>query len=94
MTLEKAVQIKSDESTILEHLADAYSRANLQEKAILTYQKAANHSEEPSAKEKIVAKLESLRATLVKNGRVRGGSVSARSPASTTAPANSTDIQK
>jgi tetratricopeptide (TPR) repeat protein len=86
VTLEKAVQIKGDEATILEHLGDAYSRANLQEKALITYQKAANLSEDAASKEKVVAKIESIRSVLVKNGRVTSGTETARRPASMAAP--------
>lgn len=81
-TLEKAVALKGDEATILEHLGDAYARANLQEKAFAVYEKAFEVSKETKEKDKIAGKLENARAVLVQNGRIKGSRSISRSPAS------------
>jgi tetratricopeptide (TPR) repeat protein len=83
--LEKAVAIRGDEATILEHLGDAYARTNLQEKAFATYEKAVSVSKETKERAKIAAKLENVRAVLVQNGRIRGGRTASRAPASISA---------
>ncbi|OFZ18320.1 MAG: hypothetical protein A2X94_12245 [Bdellovibrionales bacterium GWB1_55_8] len=58
--LEKAAQLKPDEATILEHLADAYLRKNLREKALARYTDAIRYAQDDSAKKKIEAKRENL----------------------------------
>ena len=77
--LERAVSLKSDEFTIVSHLADAYMKANLQEKAMATYQKAVNLTEDSKEKAQVLAKIEGLRSILVQNGRIKSKT---RSPAS------------
>lgn len=62
VALEKASQLKPKESTILEHLADAYLRSNLREKALAKYQEAAEYAETDAAREKILAKAENLKS--------------------------------
>ena len=86
--LEKAVQLKNDETTILEHLADAYARANLQEKALSTYEKAAKYAEDDQAKLALAQKMESLRTVLVQGGRMPASRTNARSPASVSGVSN------
>jgi len=80
--LERAVSLKADEATILEHLGDAYARANLQEKALATYEKAAKYAEDSKMKEVIAQKMESVKTILVQSGRLPAPRESARSPAS------------
>lgn len=58
--LEKAAKLKPDESTILEHLADAYVRSNLREKALTRYRDAIRHAEDDESRRKIEAKLQTL----------------------------------
>jgi tetratricopeptide (TPR) repeat protein len=84
--LEKAVALRGDEATILEHLGDAYVRANLSEKAFATYEKAVKVAKESKEKEKVAAKLANIRAVLVQNGRIKGDRTASRSPASTVSP--------
>ncbi len=59
--LEKAVKLKPNESTILEHLGDAYLRSNLREKAIEEYLVAVKYAETDDAKHKIEAKVDSIK---------------------------------
>jgi Tfp pilus assembly protein PilF len=68
--LEKAVNLKPNESTILEHLADAYLRANLEEKAYARYSEAARFAEDPETKQKLEAKVIDLRRVLVQKGKI------------------------
>ena len=58
--LEKAARLKPSEATILEHLADAYLKSNLREKALNQYKDALKHAEDEEARRKIQNKLESL----------------------------------
>jgi Tfp pilus assembly protein PilF len=62
--LEKAAKMKPNESTILEHLGDAYLRSNLREKALQRYSDAAKYAEDETAKKKIELKLQNLRQEL------------------------------
>jgi tetratricopeptide (TPR) repeat protein len=83
--LEKAAKLKPSEPTILDHLADAYARANLREKALKQYEEALRHAEEDESRQKIAAKLENLRQELVKSNRIKpagGYSSGERIPAS------------
>jgi Tfp pilus assembly protein PilF len=84
-TLEKAVALRNDEPTILEHLGDAYARSNLTEKAFSAYERAVAVAKEASEKGKIAAKLESIRAVLVQNGRIKANRTASRAPASVSA---------
>ncbi len=68
--LEKAVKLKPNESAILEHLADAYLRANLEEKAYARYGEAVRFAEDSEAKQKLEAKAASLRRVLVQKGKL------------------------
>jgi Flp pilus assembly protein TadD len=68
--LEKAVKLKPNESTILEHLADAYLRANLEEKAYARYGEAVRFAEDSESKQKLEAKVVSLRRVLVQKGKM------------------------
>jgi tetratricopeptide (TPR) repeat protein len=79
--LEKANQLKPNEPTIMEHLADAYAKANLLEKALSRYQEAEKLTADPEAKRKLASKIESLSQQLVEAGRAKGGP--SRLPAST-----------
>lgn len=67
--LERAVQLKPDEPTILEHLGDAYMRANLREKALLQYQEAYKFMDDDDNKKKLASKIENVRTELVRAGR-------------------------
>jgi tetratricopeptide (TPR) repeat protein len=58
--LEKAARLKPNEATILEHLADAYLRYNLREKAVSRYQEAARLAQDEGARRKIESKLDLL----------------------------------
>ena len=62
--LEKAVKLKPKESTILDHLGDAYLRANLREKALLQYTDAIRYAEDEKEKQKILIKTETLKREL------------------------------
>lgn len=62
--LEKAVSMKPNEATILDHLGDAYLRSNLPEKALLQYTAAAQHADE-GLKKKIMDKVENMRRETV-----------------------------
>ena len=67
--LEKAARLKPNESTILEHLADAYLRSNLREKALYTYSEAAKYADDEDLKQKIETKRNTLTAELVEGGK-------------------------
>jgi Tfp pilus assembly protein PilF len=66
--LEKAVRLKPNESTILEHLGDAYLRSNLREKALNQYSDAAKYSDDEESKRKLQTKAENLRREIVHGG--------------------------
>ena len=76
--MEKAVQIKGDESIMFEHLADAYARLNLPEKALATYLRASSVAKEDAAKQSVAKKIDSIRAQLAQTGKSQNG----RRPAS------------
>ena len=67
--LEKAVQMKNDETIMYEHLADAYAKLNLQEKALATYILAASVAKDEGAKQLVAKKIDSMRALLAATGR-------------------------
>jgi tetratricopeptide (TPR) repeat protein len=69
--LEKAAKLKPNESTILEHLGDAYARVNLREKAVQQYQQAVRYVDEETAKRKLESKLQIIRQELVRSGRLK-----------------------
>lgn len=58
--LEKAVKLKPNESTILEHLADAYLKSNLYQKALARYQEAAKYADDDQVRNKIKSKIENI----------------------------------
>jgi predicted Zn-dependent protease len=64
--LERAAQLKPQEATILDHLADAYVRAGLADRATRAYAEAIRHSERPEDRAKISGKLEALRTELAR----------------------------
>jgi len=64
--LERAARLKPQESTILEHLADAYVKAGFAERAVQTYADAIRFTEQAEEKSKLSLKLESLRTELAK----------------------------
>ena len=66
--LEKAAKLKPNESTILEHLADAYLRYNLREKAVIRYQEAARVAQDEGSRRKIESKLDLLRIEVAERG--------------------------
>jgi tetratricopeptide (TPR) repeat protein len=66
--LEKAVKLKPNEPTILEHLADAYLRSNLREKAKARYEQAIRVSEEGDGRSKLALKLQNLETELAGTG--------------------------
>lgn len=70
--LEKAVQLKPNESTILEHLADAYLKANLEEKALIKYRDAVRFADETDAeaRHKLESKVKDLTRVLAEKGRL------------------------
>jgi tetratricopeptide (TPR) repeat protein len=59
--LEKAARLKPNESTILEHLGDAYRKSNLPAKALVQYADAVKYAEDEESKKKIMIKVENLR---------------------------------
>lgn len=65
MSLEKAVSLRPNEPTILEHLADAYARANLPEKAATTYDKALRLTDSDKSKKDLAVKLTSMQKNLL-----------------------------
>lgn len=67
--LEKAARLKPNESTILEHLADAYMKSNLREKAAKRYEEAVKFAEDDSARRKLSSKLETVRGELAHRGK-------------------------
>ncbi len=77
--LEKAAKLKPNEPTILEHLADAYLRSNLREKAMQLYSDAAKISGDDAIKRKLEAKAENVRTELAKG---KSGADAERVPAS------------
>ncbi len=79
--LEKAVKLKPNESTILEHLGDAYLRSNLRAKALDQYLVAEKYAENEATKKKIEAKLESVRKELGMNFGGQTTSVDSKGPA-------------
>jgi tetratricopeptide (TPR) repeat protein len=68
--LEKAAKLKPNESTILEHLADAYMRSNLRQKALLRYKDAAKYADDDEARRKLEGKVENLTQELVNAGQL------------------------
>jgi len=76
--LEKAVKMKPEESTILEHLADAYVKAGFADRAIRIYADAIKFTEKVEEKSKITGKLESLQQELA---RLSGKAPMERMPA-------------
>jgi tetratricopeptide (TPR) repeat protein len=66
--LEKAARLKPNESTILEHLGDAYLRSNLREKALLEYSEAAKFADDDSVKHEVETKRDHLTQELVQGG--------------------------
>jgi tetratricopeptide (TPR) repeat protein len=82
--LEKAARLKPNESTILEHLADAYLRSNLRQKALLRYRDAVKFAEDDDSRRKIEGKVESLTQELVNAGQL---DKSDRAPADEKSPA-------
>lgn len=58
--LEKAVKLKPDEATILEHLGDAYVKHNLRERAREQYQEAAQFADDADTKRKLEQKIQTL----------------------------------
>ncbi len=68
--LEKAARLRPNEPTILEHLADAYLKNNLWEKAIAHYREAAKHSEDEGARRKIEGKLRNIQTEFAKDKSV------------------------
>lgn len=93
VALEKAVKFKPDEATILEHLGDAYLKAELPEKALYQYAEAVRHSVEDAPKIKVIAKFESLKSEMMRAGRKlpahldgTGGRMPAAHPSSPASP--------
>lgn len=84
--LEKAAKLKPNEATILEHLADAYVRANVREKAYHQYVEAIRHAADDETRRKIESKLETLKTELAKSGRGVPTGESNRLPASSPSP--------
>ncbi|MBL7716029.1 MAG: tetratricopeptide repeat protein [Bdellovibrionales bacterium] len=84
--LEKAVKLKPTESTILEHLGDAYVHQNLREKAFHQYRDAVRFAEDETLKRKIESKLEIIKQELVRMGRPVPGDTPQRAPASASTP--------
>ena len=58
--LEKAANLKPNEATILDHLADAYLKANLQNKALVQYRKAFEVAQDEKLKDKIQKKIRTV----------------------------------
>lgn len=69
IALEKAARLQPKESTILEHLADAYLRSNLREKALQKYAEAAQYADDEKLKQKIASKHETLETELAEGGK-------------------------
>jgi tetratricopeptide (TPR) repeat protein len=65
--LEKAAKLRPNEATILEHLADAYLKNNLWEKAMASYREAAKYAEDDTAKSKIEGKLKNIQTDFAKD---------------------------
>jgi len=70
--LEKAVKLKPNESTILEHLGDAYLRSNLLQKALIQYRDALKYAEDEGLKKKIQEKTDSLTKEIAENSTSAG----------------------
>jgi tetratricopeptide (TPR) repeat protein len=88
--LEKAAKLKPNESTILEHLGDAYLRSNLREKAYNQYREAVKFAEDDTARRKLEDKVESVRLELVRAGRIAPTGPTDRAPAAEGASASPT----
>jgi tetratricopeptide (TPR) repeat protein len=82
--LEKAVALKPNESTILEHLGDAYLRSNLREKALRRYTDAVKFADDDTFKQKLEKKRDVLNQEIVQGGKSERtrmpASVPAKSP--------------
>ena len=79
--LEKAVKMKPNESTILEHLGDAYLRSNLREKAVDQYLVAGKYAENEEARRKIETKVQNIRkGSSLRGPQQSSGSKSENSP--------------
>lgn len=79
--LEKAFKLRPDEGVIVEHLGDAYLRANLKQKALQKYLDAAKLYNDPQEKEKVEKKIQELRRTLGSTNFDSNSSKNARQPA-------------
>jgi tetratricopeptide (TPR) repeat protein len=86
--LEKAVRLKPNETTILEHLGDAYARSNLREKALQQYQEAVRYADDDDSRRKLEGKLQNLTRELVRSGRIApsGAADAERVPAGKISP--------
>jgi tetratricopeptide (TPR) repeat protein len=79
--LEKAVKMKPNESTILEHLGDAYLRSNLREKAVDQYLVAGKYAENEEVRRKIETKVQNIRkGSSLRGSQQSSGSKSENSP--------------
>ena len=82
--LEKAARLRPQESTILEHLGDAYIRGNLWQKAFSRYHDAVKYAEDDTAKQKLETKLLNLQREFASGGKVMpasGSTMQDRTPA-------------
>ena len=77
--LEKAAKLKPKEATILEHLADAYLKSNLRQKAQVKYEEAVQYADSEEIKKKIENKIENVKRELA---RQTGPNTRERLPAS------------
>ncbi len=64
VSLEKAVRLVPSEATVLDHLGDAYLRANLREKALAQYQEALRNTKDTKLKDEIERKVETLKVEI------------------------------
>lgn len=82
LELEMAVSLNPHESTILEHLADAYLHSNRFDKALVRYKDAVKYADSEEAKKKLENKVNDLQTSLAqKNSTEKNGSPT-RMPAS------------
>jgi hypothetical protein len=79
--LEKAARLMPNEVSILEHLADAYAKSNLLQKAIFQYQEAQKFAGDEAQKGKLSQKIEVLTQQLDNRRQASGEPI--RIPAST-----------
>ncbi|MGE0616989.1 MAG: tetratricopeptide repeat protein, partial [Bacteriovoracia bacterium] len=64
--LERAVKLKPEEPTIMDHLGDAYVKANLREKGLEQYRTAASMTTDQELKAKLEGKIDTVKMEIAR----------------------------